>query len=53
MDYVLDFMKRHDVPMTRDNYLAIAYMGDPPELDPEADLDLPEQFQLNPTEDFE
>ena len=53
MDYVLDFMKRHDVPLTRENYLQIAYMGDPPELDAEAEADLPEQFQLKPSEDFE
>ena len=46
MDYVVEFMKRHDVPLTRDNYLQIAYMGNPPEeLDAEDEAELPEELQ--------
>ena len=46
MDAVLKFMREHDVPETRENYLEIAYMGTlPDELDAEAEADLPDQFQ--------
>jgi hypothetical protein len=30
-DIVLNFMKQRGVPLTRENYLHIAYMGAPPE----------------------
>lgn len=54
MDEVLRFMEEHDIPATRQNYLDLAYMGNPPEvLDAEAEADLPEQFQLEPPEEFE
>jgi len=54
MDGVLRFMKQHDIPLTRENYLEIAYMGTPPEeLDPEEEVELPEQFQLDSPENFE
>lgn len=47
MDYVLDKMKESGIPMTRENYLELAYMGDPPEkLSAEEEADLPEEFQL-------
>ncbi len=33
--------------MTRENYLALAYFGDPPvELGPEIEAELPEEFQV-------
>ena len=54
MDDILKFMVEKGVPLTRENYLEIAYMGNPPiELDAEEEFDLPEQFQLNPPEEFE
>jgi hypothetical protein len=53
-DSVIEFMKRHNIPMTRENYLDVAYMGNPPEvLDAEEEYNLPEQFQLKPPENFE
>lgn len=46
MDHVLEYMKKHGVPLTRDNYLAVAYMGNPPEeLDAEEEAALPAQIQ--------
>jgi hypothetical protein len=53
LDHVLNFMIRNGVELTRENYLEIAYMGNPPELDAEAESMLPEQFQLDPPEEFE
>jgi hypothetical protein len=45
-DYVLEYMKEHGIPLTRENYLNEAYMGEPPEeLGPELEAELPEQFQ--------
>lgn len=45
-DIILDFMKEKKVPITRDNYLAIAYMGNPPEeLSAEEEAELPEGLQ--------
>jgi hypothetical protein len=37
MDPIEERMCRDGVPLTRKNYLDIAYLGDPPELDPEAE----------------
>ena len=46
MDHVLDWMKKNDVPLTRKNYLEIAYMGDPPPepLDAELEAEIPEEL---------
>jgi hypothetical protein len=45
-DIVMDKMKQAGIPMTRENYLDLAYMGNPPEqLDGEEEANLPEQFQ--------
>jgi hypothetical protein len=53
MDANLDMMKRHGIPETRENYLALAYVGEPPdELSAEQELELPRQFQLDPPEEF-
>jgi hypothetical protein len=53
-DCVVRFMHQHNIALTRENYLDLAYMGTPPEvLDAEEELALPEQFQLNPPEEFE
>lgn len=45
-DGVLALMKRFNLPMTRDQYLELAFMGDVPELDAEQEAGIPEQFQL-------
>jgi hypothetical protein len=51
MDHVLDYMKKHNLPLTREKYLEMAYLGSPPEgLDPEEEAALPKEFQKNPTE---
>lgn len=46
MDYVLEHMKQYKIPETRENYLDLAYLGNPPEpLSAEQEAELPEQFQ--------
>jgi hypothetical protein len=46
MDIVLEKMKQAGIPMTRENYLELAYLGQPPaELSGEEESELPEQFQ--------
>ncbi len=41
-DAVVDWMKAHNIPLTRSNYLNLAFWGDPPdELDGEQKADLP------------
>lgn len=44
-DYVLEWMKKNDVPVTRLNYLYVAYMGDVPDLDAESESMLPPEIQ--------
>ena len=46
-DAILAMMKTHHIPMTRENYLALAYLGHPPaELDPEEEAELlPVEFR--------
>jgi len=52
MDSVLRFMKQHDVPVTRENYLDVAYLGNPPEeLSAEEQAELPEEFQQHSEDD--
>ncbi len=47
MDAVLQKMKALGLPMTRENYLYLAYFGNSPgERGPEEEAELPEQFQL-------
>jgi hypothetical protein len=46
-------MKRRGIPETRENYLALAYLSNPPdELSAEQELELPKEFQIEPPEDF-
>lgn len=46
MSIVLDYMKKHNIPLTRENYLQIAYLGDPPEeLGAEEEAEIPEEIQ--------
>lgn len=44
-DPLLSLMNEHNIPLTRENYLTLAYMGDPPEWCPELEAEIPEQFQ--------
>jgi hypothetical protein len=43
---VLERMKSMGIPLTRENYLDLAYLGNPPEeLSAEEEAELPEMFQ--------
>jgi hypothetical protein len=45
-DAILEMMKRHNIPESRENYLALAYMGNPPQrLSAEEEFQLPNQFR--------
>jgi len=51
MDHVLEYMKKNKVPLTREDYLDYAYLGNPPEeLSSEEEASLPEEFQRKETE---
>jgi hypothetical protein len=51
---VLRYMINNKIPLTRDNYLSLAYFGDlPDELSAEEEAELPEFFQLDPGEEIE
>jgi hypothetical protein len=41
-DFVLSWMRDNNVPLTKENYLAIAYLGDDPDLDAEALAAIPD-----------
>jgi hypothetical protein len=46
VNHVLEWMKKNDVPLTRKNYLDIAYLGDPPkELSAEEEADIPPEVR--------
>ena len=46
-DNVLATMKAFNLPMTREQYLELAYMGDvPTELGAEEEAGIPEQFKI-------
>jgi hypothetical protein len=46
IDHTLEYMKKNNVPLTRENYLDYAYLGNPPEvLDAEEEAQIPEQFR--------
>ncbi len=44
-DPLLSLMKEHHIPLTRENYLTLAYMGNPPPWSPELEEQIPVQFQ--------
>ncbi len=48
-------MKKNGIPVTRENYLAFAYLGYPPEepLDPELEAELPEEISVFPKDETE
>ncbi len=44
-DIVLEAMKKHNIPLTRQNYLDIAYMGNPPdEIGGEIEASVPKEI---------
>lgn len=52
MSIVLDYMKKHNIPLTRENYLIVAYLGNPPEhLGAEEEAEIPEEIQSSKHED--
>jgi hypothetical protein len=53
MDHVQEYMKKHGVEQTRENYLDYAYLGNPPaKLGPEEEEQLPEEFQHQAPEEL-
>jgi hypothetical protein len=45
-DGIMDMMRRHNIPVTRENYLDFAYMGEPPqELSAEEEMNLPPELR--------
>ena len=45
-DPIVDTMLRHNIPLTREHYLDMAFLGrDPDDLDAEEEEDIPEPFQ--------
>jgi hypothetical protein len=53
-DAILDLLLRRHIPMTRENNLHLAYLGNPPEeLSAEEEYSLPEQFQKNPPTNYD
>ena len=44
-DPLLSLMKEVNIPLTRENYLTLAYMGDQPAWCPELEAEIPEEFQ--------
>jgi hypothetical protein len=54
MDHVLAYMKKNNVPLTREDYLDFAYLGNPPEeLGVEEEAQLPEEFQRKQDQEFQ
>lgn len=46
-DPILDWMKKYGVPLTRENYLDLNYLGNvPDEIGPEIEAELPREVQL-------
>jgi len=47
MDEIVQFMKQHDIPVARENYREINWMGTPPAgLDAEEEAALPAQCRI-------
>jgi hypothetical protein len=52
MDIIADWMRRENLPMTREVYLANAYWEPPEELGAEEEAMLPRWAQIDPAEEF-
>ena len=49
MDHILKYMEKHQVPLNRQNYVAINWMGDADPSKPlpaELEASLPKEFQI-------
>src|SRR6187401_1388187 len=44
-DPVIALLNEHGIPVTRETYLDVAHMGQPPKWHPELEADLPEHLQ--------
>lgn len=44
-DATLDYMKKYGIKITRQNYLALAHLGDDPKLDAETEAMLPKEIK--------
>jgi hypothetical protein len=50
-DIVLQYMKKHELPLNRQTYVSLAFAGeqDPSKpLDAELEAEIPEEFQMKP-----
>lgn len=46
VNHTVEYMKKNGVPLTRENYLDYAYLGNPPsQLSAEEEAELPEEFK--------
>ena len=45
VDPLLDLMIKSNIPLTRENYLTLMFMGDPPEWSPEYEDEIPTFLQ--------
>ena len=52
IDPLLDLMIKSDIPLTRENYLTLMFMGDPPEWSAEYESEIPEFLQDWETQSF-
>jgi hypothetical protein len=49
---LIEYMKEHDIPVTRENYLSLAYLGNPPaELGNELEAEFPSELQTEEDHD--
>lgn len=51
MDSTLLYLQKHNIPVTRENYISLNWMGDYPADQPlpaELEASLPKELQLNP-----
>ena len=54
VNHTLEYMKKNGVPLTRENYLDYAYLGNPPaQLSAEEEAELPEEFKGTEPEEKE
>ena len=44
-DDIVDALKKYGIPVTRENYLDLAYLGHPPEMTAELEANLPEALR--------
>lgn len=44
-DSVVALMRKFGLPMTREQYIELAFMGESPKLGAEEEVDIPEQFK--------